>query len=170
MGVVPLFVVVGVISAMFEKQGLAGAGADDDGNKKTDPTEAAGLFSNEVLISIRSVKAIPILLQSKLEEYKQKLEDIVPFAKKKALGMGIGLGGMFFAFLGCMYSIGYWYGGKLVDNGTINIGDMYLCMFALPIGAMSLGQLGTANGDVVKARTAANKFFRLKVYVCGSFF
>ncbi len=36
-----------------------------------------------------------------------------------------------------MYSIGYWYGGKLVDNGTIEIGDMYLCMFALPIGAMS---------------------------------
>eukprot|EP01083_Nonionella_stella_P191993 710120_1 len=166
MAVVPLFVVVGIISAYFEKQGTAGGAShgvgDDNDDKKADPTELAGLFSNEVLISIRSVKAIPILLASKLKEYEQKLEDIVPYVKKRSLGIGLSLGGMFFAFLGAMYSIGYWYGGKLVDNGTIEIGDMYLCMFALPIGAMSLGQLGTANADIVKARNAANKFFSLK--------
>eukprot|EP01083_Nonionella_stella_P215940 776783_1 len=69
---------------------------------------------------------------------------------------------MFLIFLGVMYSVGYWYGGKLVDEGTIEIGDMYLCMFALPIGAMSLGSLGTSNNDLNKARNAANKFFALK--------
>ena len=30
---------------------------------------------------------------------------------------------------------------------------------------MSLGQLGTANGDVVKARVAANKLFAIQVCV-----
>eukprot|EP00486_Rosalina_sp_Unknown_P004417 CAMPEP_0201568932 /NCGR_PEP_ID=MMETSP0190_2-20130828/10301_1 /ASSEMBLY_ACC=CAM_ASM_000263 /TAXON_ID=37353 /ORGANISM="Rosalina sp." /LENGTH=1342 /DNA_ID=CAMNT_0047990649 /DNA_START=38 /DNA_END=4067 /DNA_ORIENTATION=- len=166
LAVVPLFVVVGIISASFEKQGVGGGvrGDDDDDNdkKKVDPVEAAGSFSNEVLISIRSVKAIPVLLESKLKEYNDKLQDIIPMAKKKSLGMGLGLGGMFFAFLGVMYSVGYWYGGKLVDDGKIEIGDMYLCMFALPIGAMSLGQLGTANADIVKVRHAANKLFMLK--------
>merc|ERR1719320_1600611 len=39
---------------------------------------------------------------------------------------------------------------------------MFLCMFAIPIGAMSLGQLGTAMGDVVKARVGANKMFAIK--------
>eukprot|EP00483_Globobulimina_turgida_P005438 UN05448 len=39
---------------------------------------------------------------------------------------------------------------------------MFLCMFALPIGAMSLGQIGTANADVAKARNSANKLFALK--------
>eukprot|EP01084_Bolivina_argentea_P166491 289031_1 len=163
LAVSPLFVVVGIISAQFEKKGAAGGLRGDDSNqKKDDPVAAAGSFSNEVLVSIRSVKAIPMLLEDKLREYKEKLEDIVPAAKRQGLGMGVSLGGMFFIFLGVMYSLGYWYGGKLVDEGEIEIGDMYLCMFALPIGAMSLGQLGTANADLTKARNAANKFFALK--------
>merc|ERR1719167_420102 len=69
---------------------------------------------------------------------------------------------MFMAFLGVMYPIGLWYGGRLVDKGTIGINDMFLCMFAIPIGAMSLGQLGTANADITKARVAANKLFAVK--------
>ena len=103
------------------------------------------------------MKSIPTLLQSKLDEYKEKLEAILPAAKKSALGLGLSLGGMFFCFLGVMYSVGYWYGGKLVDDGTIEFGDMYLCMFALPIGAMSLGQLGQGIADISKATHAANK-------------
>merc|ERR1719210_1685263 len=39
---------------------------------------------------------------------------------------------------------------------------MFLCMFAIPIGGMSLGQLGTANGDIVKARVGANKLFAVQ--------
>jgi len=162
MTVTPLFVIVGVISAWFEKQGIAGGVRGDDKKKNADPNEIAGAFSNEVLVSIRSVKSIPILLQSKLEEYKEKLADIIPSAKKQSLGVGLSLGGMMFAFIGAMYSVGYWYGGKLVDKGTIEVGDMYLCMFALPVGAMSMGQMGTAASDIKKAVHAANKIFTLK--------
>ena len=111
--------IVVIISTSFEKQGVVGG------------------------------VNIPNLLESKLKEYNDKLQDILPFIKKKSLGMGLGLGGMFFALLGVMYSVGYWYGGKLVDDGQIDIGDMYLCMFALPIGAMSLGQFGISNGDII---------------------
>eukprot|EP01084_Bolivina_argentea_P017915 33397_1 len=159
LSVVPLFVIIGIISAYVEKQ-VTGDSSNSDCND--DPITTAGAFSNEVLISIRYVKAIPILLESKLEEYKHKLEAIIPIAKKKGLGKGTSLGGMYFAFFSVMYSLGYWYGGKLVDNGIINIGDMYLCMFCLPFSAISLGQLVTANADITKTRNAANKFFRLK--------
>merc|ERR1719361_191959 len=105
---------------------------------------------------------MPTLLQHKLKEYDEKLEDILPMAKKISMGMGLGLGGMFFAFLGVMYPLGLWYGAKLVDEGTIGIDDMFLCMFAIPIGGMSLGQLGTANGDIVKARVGANKLWAIQ--------
>eukprot|EP01084_Bolivina_argentea_P166490 289030_1 len=133
LAVSPCFVVIGVISAQFEQKGTLRG--DDTDAKKNDPIAAAGSFSNEVLVSIRSVKAIPMLLEDKLREYKEKLADVVPAEKRKGLGIGVSIGGMFLIFLGVMYSVGYWYGGKLVDEGTIEIGDMYLCMFALPIGA-----------------------------------
>merc|ERR1719474_1760937 len=35
-------------------------------------------------------------------------------------------------------------------------------MFAIPFGALSLGQIGTAMGDIVKARVGANKMFAVK--------
>jgi len=158
--ITPLFILTGVLSAALTAEQAGGLKAEE--KKADDPTSNAGAFSNEVLLGIRSVKSIPVLLAHKLEEYKLKLAAIIPQVKKTSLGMGLGLGGMFFSFLGAMYSIGYWYGGKLVDEGTIDIGDMYLCMFALPIGAMSLGQLGVANTDLGKARASANKLFALK--------
>merc|ERR1719474_1338441 len=67
-----------------------------------------------------------------------------------------------FAFLAGMYPLALWYGGKVVDDGTVEIGDMFLVMFAIPIGALSLGQIGTAMGDIVKARVGANKMFAVK--------
>lgn len=128
LAVVPLFAVVGVISAFFEKQGAGGGLKGNAEKKEMDPRAVAGAFSNEVLLSIRSVKAMPCLLRMKLKEYDEKLADILPMAKKISLGMGLSLGGMFFAFLGVMYPLGLWYGAKLVDEGTIGIDDMFLCM------------------------------------------
>ena len=64
MTVTPLFVIVGVISAWFEKQGLGGGvrGDDKDQTKpRVDPKEAAGAFSNEVLVCCIGISA-PIIL------------------------------------------------------------------------------------------------------------
>merc|ERR1719474_1489289 len=162
MSVSPLFVAVGMVSAWFQKQGAGGGLRGEDTTKKVDPRGAAGAFSNEVLVSIRSVKSMPSLLRQKLAEYDEKLADILPMDRKSGMGFGLAAGGMMFAFLAGMYPLALWYGGKVVDDGTVEIGDMFLCMFAIPFGALSLGQIGTAMGDIVKARVGGNKMLAVK--------
>ena len=120
----PLFVAIGAISALLQKKG-AGGGLQ---KSELDPRAAAGAFSNEVLISIRSVKAMPTLLRQKLSEYDEKLADIMPMAKKQAMGNGLSVGLMYFAFLAGMYPLALWWGCRLVDEGTIGVAEMFLCL------------------------------------------
>lgn len=124
----PLFVVTGMIQGFFQKQGGAAGLRGHDERDELDPKAVAGAFTNEVLLSIRSVQAMPSLLKYKLKEYDQKLADILPMEKRMGLGQGMGIGATNFAFLGVMYAVGMWYGGKLVDQGTIDSGDMFLCL------------------------------------------
>eukprot|EP00211_Chloroparvula_japonica_P017969 CAMPEP_0119152368 /NCGR_PEP_ID=MMETSP1310-20130426/47704_1 /TAXON_ID=464262 /ORGANISM="Genus nov. species nov., Strain RCC2339" /LENGTH=51 /DNA_ID=CAMNT_0007144723 /DNA_START=51 /DNA_END=202 /DNA_ORIENTATION=+ len=39
-----------------------------------------------------------------------------------------------------IYALGYWYGGQLVLDGEMEVGDMLTVFFAIIIGAMALGQ------------------------------
>ena len=121
------------VMATLMKQGTEGA---VDG-KVSNPKEAAGAFSNEVLISIRSVKAIPSLLLLKLSEFDEKLQDILPMATKTALGAGLGMGGIFFALFTVKYPLGLWFGAKLMERGDLEIAAFFQCfvcyaLFAIP--------------------------------------
>jgi len=160
---VPFMALAGAFAGKMQQQSQGTKETKDVSDKKNlPPEEQCGAFANEVLQSIRSVQAMPVLLDSKLEEYQTKLLDLVPFAKKAGLGAGIGWGGMMFSWLAIMYALGFWYGGRMLDDGKITLGDMYLCIFAIMTGGMAIGQFGTANQDVVKASVSANKFFAIK--------
>jgi len=159
---VPFMALAGVFSAKLQAQSQGSKETKDASDKANlSPEELCGAFANEVMLSIRSVQAMPVLLEAKLVEYKRKLDDLIPFAKKKGLGIGIGVGGMFFVWFAMMYSLGFWYGGRLIDQGRISFGDMFLCIFAISTGGMSLGQFAAAIQGVVTASVSANKFFAI---------
>ena len=69
---------------------------------------------------------------------------------------------MLFGMFGVVYSIGLWYGGSLVDDGTITIGDMFGCYFSFLMAGMGLGQLGSVANDLKAADMAANVFLNLR--------
>ena len=127
---VPFMALAGAFAGKMQAQSQGVKETKDTSDKANlPPEEQCGAFANEVLMSIRSVQAAPVLLDAKLKEYQAKLADLIPFAKKGGLGIGIGWGGMMFAMLGIMYSLGFWYGGRMLDEGRITPGDMYLCMY-----------------------------------------
>ena len=175
---VPVIVFAMTAAIVLMKQGTEGTVA----GKVSNPKEAAGAFSNEVLISIRSVKAIPSLLLLKLDQFDEKLEDILPMAKKTALGAGLGLGGIFFAIFTVMYPLGLWFGAKRLEKGDLGIDAFFQCFvccslyvmllslsvcvctqFGVMMGAGGLGQIGPAFSDIVKAQVGANKLFAIQV-------
>ena len=93
-------------------------------NGKSSPFTQAGTFSNEVLLNVKTVIANPKLLQFKFKNYADKLDEAYPRARRRALGVGFGLGGIMFGMFGVMYSIGLYFGSGLVDRGIITIGGM----------------------------------------------
>ena len=148
----PVIVIVGIIQGKL----FAGSG------EKSDPFTNSGSFSNEVLVSIRSVQSSPLLLASKINQYKEALNAAFPIARKRATVIGFGIGAVLFGLFGVMYSIGLWYGSKLVDDKTITIGDMFGCYFSFMIAGMAIGQLGSVGEDIQKCQISANKLFNLK--------
>ena len=150
---VPVLIIVGILQTRM----FSGANGQN-----VDPFVKAGSFSNEVLVNIKTVVAMPKLTESKILEYASELSKAYPISKKRALSMGVGVGGMLFGMFGVVYSIGLWYGSRLVDDGTINIGDMFGCYFSFLMAGMGLGQLGSVANDLKAADMAANIFLNLK--------
>jgi len=160
---VPFMMLSGAISSKLQKNAQGTEKSKDMSDKANlTPDEKCGSFTNEVLISIRSVQAAPALLEAKLREYQTMLEERVPVAKKSSLSMAIGIGGMFFCMFAVMYATGYWYGGRMMDNGRITLPEMFLCLLAIMTGGMALGQLSGPSSDITKASVSANRFFAIK--------
>ena len=67
--------------------------------------QKAASYSHETFANIRTVFAFNIQTYSQLI-FHQKLIKSLPAAKKKAFGMGISLGLLFFILFGVCYSIG----------------------------------------------------------------
>jgi len=76
--------------------------------------------------------------------------------------MGGGIGFMMFGLFGVMYSVGLWYGTRLVDENKLKIGDMFGCYFSFMIAGMALGQMGSVGQNLKDAQIASNFFYHLK--------
>jgi len=58
-----------------------------------------------------------------------------------------------------VYALGFWYGGKLIDDGEMLPGDVLTVFFSIMIGAMGIGQASQLNPDLAKAKGAAASIF-----------
>eukprot|EP01069_Polyplicarium_translucidae_P010728 Polyplicarium_translucidae@DN3394_c0_g1_i1.p1 len=132
----------------------------------------AGETAEESLDSIRTVVAFGTEKEA-IGRYKLPLADAMKNATRGAAYFGVGFG----ATMGIMflsYSLGFWYGGKLVsddirnecdsdDRDCFEGGDALTVFFAVLIAAFSIGQAGPPIQALVKASTAMASILAVSV-------
>ncbi|PVV05300.1 hypothetical protein BB560_000183 [Smittium megazygosporum] len=119
----------------------------------------SGAIANEVISSMRTVMAFNGQ-KREVQRYDQNNTLAQKFEMKKAVYLGFGLGSIFF-FIYAVYALGFWYGAKLIRNGSYNAGKVLNVFFALVMGGFSLGGAAPSLSAVISARGAAASVFSI---------
>ncbi|XP_050298459.1 ATP-dependent translocase ABCB1 [Anthonomus grandis grandis] len=127
--------------------------------KELDAYGGAGSIAEEVLTSIRTVIAFG---GENLE--KQRFDKGLIFAKNNNIRRhffeGTGYGILWF----CIYSsfgFSFWYGVKLILNGSYNAGNMITVFFSVMSGSQAFGIASPFIEALSKARAAGGKVFHI---------
>lgn len=121
---------------------------------------AAGGLATELLSAIRTVNALNMQGHS-IAQYRKYLVQAMYIGIEKGFSMGLGNGSLFCAcFL--TYSLGFWYGGKLIaddmENGCTSHctsgGNVLAVFLSTVMGSMALGQIAPPLSSVYEARVA----------------
>ncbi|KAJ1988479.1 hypothetical protein GGI25_005282, partial [Coemansia spiralis] len=119
----------------------------------------AGGVADEVLSSIKTVMAFGGH-ERELKRYTKKLGKAKSAGLFKACVVGCNVGFMMFAIYS-LYSLGFWYGGKLAREGKMDPSTVLNVFFALIIGGFSLGNSAPSITAVTSARGAAVKVYQI---------
>ncbi|RUS29249.1 hypothetical protein BC938DRAFT_480878 [Jimgerdemannia flammicorona] len=125
--------------------------------KGQDAYAEAGAVAEQVFAGIRTVYSFS-LQQRFRDRYEKKLEVAYKAGVHKGFALGWGFGS-FMLVLFSTYGLAFWYGSRLVLDGTMNGGEVLNVFFALMIGAMSLMQIPTNIAAFASASGAAYKIF-----------
>ncbi|XP_020593545.1 ABC transporter B family member 11-like [Phalaenopsis equestris] len=114
--------------------------------------------------AIGSIRTVASFTGEKISvcKYKNALRNAYTSSVQEGLAAGVGLGfAMFFMF--CSYSLGIWYGGKLIlDKSKGYSGaDVINVIFALITGSFSLGQASPCLSSFAAGQAAAYKMFEM---------
>lgn len=119
----------------------------------------AGAIATEAFGAIRIVFAFGAE-EKHSAEYEEKLKIAKKTGIRKALVNGAGMGLQFTITLGSM-ALPFWYGNKLVDDGTINGGQMISTIFGILVGVIALGNGLPSLQQISVAQAAAGSVFEL---------
>ncbi|KAJ3261916.1 Multidrug resistance protein 1 [Chytriomyces hyalinus] len=128
-------------------------------NRKGDGSEAygeAGAIAQEVLSSLRTVTAFGGQSRE-LKRYTEKLKVAERAGIRGAFTVGAATGAAFLIIF-ATYSLGFWYGGRLIPN-DMNSGDVITTFFSIIIGAFSLGLMGPSIAALSSAQGVAGQIF-----------
>ncbi|MDP2439609.1 MAG: ABC transporter ATP-binding protein [archaeon] len=120
---------------------------------------AANTIASEVLSGFRTVLAF----SQEGHESRRYAASLLPAKEggvKRAYVNGAGMG-LTMLFMFGTYALGFWYGGTLVQNREMNIGDEMTVFFCVIMGAMGLGQAMAQVPDIVKGKAAAGTIFHM---------
>jgi len=115
--------------------------------------------AEETLAGIRTVRAFA-REDAEGDRYAENVEEVFSLARARArLGALFG-GGMGFAFGGAVAAV-LWYGGTLLVDGTMSIGELTQFVLYTFFVAFSLGALSSVWEDFMKAMGASERVFQL---------
>ncbi|EGG17681.1 hypothetical protein DFA_08677 [Cavenderia fasciculata] len=127
----------------------------------------AGSVAEEKLGAIRTVSMFSGE-EKETNRYAENLEEALAIGHKKGYTNGAGIGAVLFVIFGT-YSLAFWYGSKLIFDGTNNAitgnpwtgGDVLTVLFSVIIGAMALGQAAPSMAAFAAARAAGHSIFSI---------
>ncbi|KAI9276723.1 P-loop containing nucleoside triphosphate hydrolase protein [Phascolomyces articulosus] len=119
----------------------------------------AGSIAEQVFSGIRTVYAFS--LQDRFSKsYDRELDKACATGVRRGLFMGIQTAAFDFVLF-CTYAISFWYGAKLVKEGTLTGDVVLIAFFAMLIGTMSLLSLPMNLAAVASACGAAYRIFEV---------
>ncbi|KAI9498235.1 P-loop containing nucleoside triphosphate hydrolase protein [Zychaea mexicana] len=119
----------------------------------------AGSIAEQAFAGIRTVYAFS--LQGRFSErYDKELDKAEATGSRRGVVMGIQIG-VFMFVLFCTYALSFWYGGKLVDEGTLTGDIVLIAFFAMLMGTMSLLSLPMNLAAVASACGAGYRIFAI---------
>ncbi|GFO24716.1 multidrug resistance protein 1 [Plakobranchus ocellatus] len=120
----------------------------------------AGAVAEEVFGAIRTVVAFGGQ-EVEAKRYYENLGTAQAYGIKKGFTNGASMGFIWFVIFGC-YSLGFWYGAKLVrEDSDYTVANMIIVFFSVLIGAFSLGNAFPALTSMSTGRGAAYIVFKL---------
>ena len=115
--------------------------------------------AEETISGIRTVRAFA-REEAETDRYRARVENVFDLARKRArIGAFFG-GGMSFAF-GVAVAVVLWFGGSLLVDGTMSIGELTQFVLYTFFVAFSLGALASVWEDFMKAVGASDRVFQL---------
>lgn len=127
--------------------------------KVQDALAASTEVAEETIAGVRTVRSFA-REASEVDRYGQRVEDSFALAAKRALAIG-GFSGIA-GFLGYgALALVVWYGGRMVLDGRLTIGDLTAFIVYTMIVAVSLGSLAGLYGDFMRAVGASQRVFEL---------
>ncbi|EGD76002.1 multidrug resistance protein [Salpingoeca rosetta] len=147
-GMAPLIGIGGALMSKYIEQASSGG----QGFYAT-----AGSVADEVIRMIRTVIAFDTQ-DREVERYHKELDGARKAGEHGGLIQGCGMGFTFFMIF-ISYSVTFWFGSYLVDEGELTAGEVIIVFFSVIIGAMSLGQAAPNIKVMAAGRGAARAIF-----------
>ncbi|KAJ6796241.1 putative ABC transporter B family member 21 [Iris pallida] len=117
----------------------------------------AAVVVEQTIGSIRTVASFTGEKQS-VDKYSKSLKSAYDSSVHEGLATGLGLGSVMFLMF-CGYSLGIWYGSKLILDKGYTGADVINVIFAVVTGSFSLGQASPSLTAFAAGQAAAFKMF-----------
>ncbi|KAG9407950.1 ABC transporter B member 10 [Aphanomyces cochlioides] len=129
------------------------------GKNTSDDLANSGAVATEAITNARTIAAFG--LQSEIaSRYNALLEEPQRQGKRKAH-----VSGLFNGFSGfssfAVYALVFWYGARLMNDGSIDFKQLMNSLMAIMMASESLGHTASHMGDVYAAKRAAAKIFSI---------
>ncbi|KAI3637877.1 hypothetical protein MIR68_004526 [Amoeboaphelidium protococcarum] len=152
-------VLVAALPLILASGGFVGIAISDGIKNSQESYAKAGAVAQETLTNIRTVTAFNAQERS-IKKFSSMLDIALKTGVTKSWKTGVGFG-LFFGMLFGIYSLAFWYGSILVEQGQIQGGDVLNVLFAVIIGAFSVINIGPALQAINKGRGVATKLFEV---------
>ncbi|XP_029124115.1 ABC transporter B family member 11 isoform X2 [Elaeis guineensis] len=144
----PLVVAGGIMSTVISKMASRGQAAYGE----------AAVVVEQSIGSIRTVASFTGEKHA-VNKYKKSLNSAYSSGVQEGLAAGLGLGTVML-FIFCGYSLGIWYGAKLILNKGYTGADVVNVIFAVLTGSLSLGEASPCMTAFAAGQAAAYKMFQ----------
>ncbi|CAI5996599.1 unnamed protein product [Closterium sp. NIES-65] len=150
LAIVPLLAITGAAQMQSLK------GFSEDAKVKF---EEASRVANDAVGAMRTVAAFGA--EQRVQElYNERCSTPIQAGIRKAHVSGIGMAVAQFSIFG-VYSLAFWFGGKLVQQGKTTFQDVFQVFFAIVFTATGIAQAAALAPDMPTVQAAVNSIFRI---------